>query len=120
MSHHVAWMLHMTVAPGRQAELQALLDEMVAATLANEPGTLEYEWSLSADGTECHLWERYADSEAALIHMGSFVANYAERFYALLTTTAFHLYGSPNAEVREGLGAFGAVIMRPLGGFRRG
>jgi quinol monooxygenase YgiN len=119
MSHHVAWMLHMTVAPGRQAELQALMEEMVAATIANEPGTLEYEWSLSADGSECHLWERYADSEAALIHMGTFGATYAERFFSLLTPTAFHLYGAPNAEVREGLAAVGAVVMKPVGGFHR-
>ncbi len=119
MSTDVAWMLQMTVAAGRHAELQMLLDEMVAATAAHEPGTLEYEWSLSADGSECHLWERYADSGAALIHMGTFGATYAERFFTVLTPTAVHLYGTPNAEVLEGLGGMGAVVMRPVGGFRR-
>ncbi len=58
MSAHVCWMLHMQVQEGRHAELRALMDEMSAATHANEPGTLDYEWSLSADGTTCHLWER--------------------------------------------------------------
>lgn len=119
MSTHVAWMLHLNVVPGQQAALKSLLAEMVAATAANEPGTLEYEWSLSADGTQCHLWERYQDSAAAMIHIGTFGAQYAERFFALLAPTEVCLYGAPDAAVREALGGFGAVMMEPVGGFSR-
>jgi quinol monooxygenase YgiN len=112
-------MLHLTVAPGRQAELRTLLAEMVAGTHANEPGTLDYEWSLSADGTQCHLWERYVDAAAAMTHIGTFGERYAERFLSLLTPTAVHLYGAPDAAVREALAGFGAVVMEPVGGFSR-
>lgn len=119
MSAHVCWMLQMQVQEGRGAELRALMDEMVAATTANEPGTLDYEWSLSDDGRTCHLWERYADAGAAMAHIATFGANYAERFLALLTPQAVHLYGAPDAAVREALAGFGAVVMAPAAGFRR-
>jgi quinol monooxygenase YgiN len=109
----------MQVAPGRQADLHALMQEMAAATEANEPGTLDYEWSLSEDGTTCHLYERYVDCAAAEIHMATFGERYAARFMALLTPTRVFLYGSPNAAIRDGLAAVGAVYFAPAAGFSR-
>ena len=61
MSHEVCCNLELDVQPGREDELRALMDEMVGAAQAYESGTLDYEWSMSADGTVCHLYERYAD-----------------------------------------------------------
>ena len=119
MNHHVIWTLDMQVAPGRQEDLRALMHEMATATEANEPGTLDYEWSLSEDGTICHLFERYADCAAAEIHMATFDEKYAARFMALLTPTRVTLYGRPNAAIRAGLAPFGAVYMAPAAGFSR-
>mgnify|MGYP000932993557 CR=1 FL=1 len=50
MNSHVCWMLEMEVREGRGDDLRALMAEMATATERNEPGTLDYEWSLSADG----------------------------------------------------------------------
>jgi quinol monooxygenase YgiN len=119
MSSHVAWMLNMQVIPGQLDTLRALMAEMSAATEANEPGTLDYEWSLSTDGTACDLWERYADSAAALIHMATFGEKYASRFLSVLAPKRVTLYGAPNEAVREGLAPFGAVYMAPVAGFSR-
>lgn len=119
MSTHVAWMLNMQVLPGRLEALKSLMAEMAAATEANEPGTLDYEWSLSADGTACDLFERYTDSAAALTHMATFSEKYAERFLSVLAPQRLTLYGAPNDAVREGLAPSGAVYMAPAAGFSR-
>lgn len=119
MITHVAWMLNMQVLPGRLEALKALMAEMSAATEANEPGTLAYEWSLSADGTACDLWERYADSAAALVHMETFGTRFAERFFSVLAPQRLTLYGAPNDAVKAGLAPMGAVIMAPAAGFSR-
>ena len=56
MNTHVCWMLELQVREGRDEEFRALMAEMAAATEASEPGTLDYEWSLSADGRQWIPW----------------------------------------------------------------
>lgn len=114
-----AWMLEMQVRSGREADVRALMNEMVEATRANEPGTLNYEWSFSDDGTVCHLYERYASSEAALIHAGTFAAKFAARFLDVLQPTRFVFYGSPSREVIEAAAPFGPIVMKPAAGVTR-
>lgn len=50
---------------------------LVDATRRNEVGTLNYEWAISNDQKVCHIYERYQDSVAVMIHLKSFAANYA-------------------------------------------
>jgi quinol monooxygenase YgiN len=119
MNTHVCWMLELQVREGRDEDFRALMAEMAAATQAGEPGTLDYEWSLSADGRQCHLWERYADSAAAMVHAASFGSRYAARFFDVLAPVRLVLYGSPSAEVRAALAAFDPVVMEPAAGFSR-
>jgi hypothetical protein len=97
---------------------KALMNEMVKTT-ANEPKTLNYEWTLGEDGKTCHLYERYADSEAMVAHLGSFGKNFAERFLAVVTPTRLGVYGVPSDEAKEALGGFSPVYMTPIGGFAR-
>jgi len=54
----VSWTLELSLKPGHEPEFTALMTEMVAATSANEAGALSYEWSLSADGATCNIYER--------------------------------------------------------------
>lgn len=119
MNTHVCWMLELQVREGREADFRALMAEMASATEANEPGTLDYEWSLSADGRTCHLWERYADSAAALVHGAAFGSRYAPRFLDVLSPTRLTLYGSPSDEVKAALAPFNPVLMQPAAGFSR-
>lgn len=116
---NVSWILELSVKPGREVELMALMTEMVAATGANEAGALSYEWSLSADGSTCHIFERYADSAAVLAHLVVFGEKFAGRFLELLTPVRCVVYGSPSQQVQEGLAVLNPVYMRPVGGFNR-
>jgi len=119
MSNWCAWMLEMQVQEGRENDVRALMEEMVAATLANEPGTLNYEWSFSDDGRICHLYERYRDSDAAMVHGRTFGTKFAPRFFEVLAPTRFTFYGSPSDEVRELAAPFNPVVMQPAAAVTR-
>ncbi len=119
MNSNVHWLLELNIQPGRENDFQALMAEMVSATQENEPGTLNYEWSTSADGKVCHIYERYADSAAVMTHIGTFGKRFASRFLEILKPTRFVVYGSPSSEVKDALAGFKPVYMQPVGGFSR-
>jgi len=119
MNRSVYWILELEVNKGREAEVKALMVEMVGATQAGEPGALSYEWSLSADGTQCHIFERYADSAAVMTHLGNFGQKFAARFLELLKPGRFVVYGAPDATVKGALAGFGPVYLESAAGFSR-
>lgn len=118
MSDTLSWNLQLEVRDGRLDDARALMAEMVEATRAEE-GTLGYEWYLSEDGAACHIYERFADSDAALAHLGAFGSNFMERFMECFEPTALTVYGEPTDEAREALDGLGAVYLGNFGGFHR-
>ena len=54
-----------------------------------------------------------------MAHLGTFGANFAERFLGCVDPTALYVYGSPDDETRAVLAGFNAVFLGPLGGFAR-
>ena len=119
MNNNVSWMVELAIKDGELDNFRNLMIEMVDATQANEPDTLNYEWAISEDNKTIHIYERYADSAAALTHMGTFGEKYAERFMASIDQTSFVVYGNPNNEAKAVLAGVGAVFMPPFGGFTR-
>ncbi len=119
MSGNVHWLVEFNVKDGERDSLQSLMNEMVSATRANEPGTLNYEWFISEDGKSCHIYERYADSAATMVHLGTFGKQFAERFFAVVEQTRFMLYGQPDDKLMAVLSGIGAVHMAQIGGFAR-
>jgi quinol monooxygenase YgiN len=118
MSTAVSWNLQLAVQDGRLDDFRSLMHEMVESTRA-EDGAQAYEWFVSEDGTACHLYERYADSGAAMVHLATFGSRFAERFLSCVAPTGFYVYGDPSDEVRAVLGGFGAAYLGPFGGFAR-
>ena len=119
MSTQVGWLVELTIKDGRHDDLRTLIAEMVYNAKANEPGTLDYEWSISPDGRTCHLLERYADSASALAHIKTFEERYAERFVDVMTPTRVTAYGHFSPEARAALAAQHPTFMEPVGGFSR-
>ncbi|MGY8769761.1 MAG: putative quinol monooxygenase [Pirellulales bacterium] len=117
--NHVYWIIETSVKDGELKNLKALNAEMVKATKANEPGTLGYDWSISADGKTCFFFERYADSDAVMIHTKTFGEKYAERLMTMIEIKSFHVFGKPNDEVKKGLSNFGANFHQSIGGFTK-
>ncbi len=118
MSAQIYWLLELEIQSGSD-EFTALLKEMVRATQSNEPNTLNYEWSTSADGTVCHIYERYTDSAAIMTHLGTFGEKFADRFLRIFKPIRFHVYGSPSGEVRKALAGLNPTYMEGVGGYSR-
>ncbi len=119
MSSAVSWILELNVKDGQLDAFKVLAQEMSEATQADEPGTSHYEWFIGEDGTAVHIYERYADSAATMVHLGNFGAKFAERFLACVDPARLMVYGDPSAEVRDALAGFGAAHMAQFDGFVR-
>jgi quinol monooxygenase YgiN len=118
MSDNVLGISELRIKPGEIDNFRALVKELVDVTRANEPGAMNYEYFISQDGKQCHIYERYVDSAAVMAHLANF-AKFAERFMAAVEMTSVTLYGNPSDEVREAVSGLGAVFMAPIGGFAR-
>jgi len=119
MSQPIAWLLELEIVAGKDAGFRALMVEMVAATQANEPGALSYEWGVSPDGRQCHIYERYADSAALMTHLGTFGQRFAARFLEVLKPVRFVVYGSPDEAARQALAGLNPVYFDAAAGFTR-
>ena len=119
MTGHVYWVLEVMINPGRFEELKTLIAELVETTQKNELGALNYEWAISDDRQVCHMYERYEDAAAAMTHMESFGANFAARLMEVVKPARLVVYGTPSAQLKDGLAGLDPVFEAPLGGFRR-
>lgn len=113
------WLVELTVRNGQQDAFGILVNDMLTAIQANEPGTLNYDMFVNEELSICHIYEKYVDGEAFKKHLELFNAGFAERFGSVVEVTKFTVYGDPNAEIRELLAGFDAVIMEPFGSIVR-
>ena len=122
----VFFIVELQVKPGQIDDLRSVMGEMADLTRTEEPGTLNYEWFLTEDGTACHIYERYADSAAAVVHSATFPAELGQRAQAFLPTR-LTAYGTITEEIVEkrikpllaALPGLPVVCLGPLGGFAR-
>jgi quinol monooxygenase YgiN len=112
------WVFTLHVKPGKFPEFRALVADIVAASY-QEPGTLAYQYSVSANETTVHIFERYRDSDAFVAHVEQTFAPQAERFLQLVNVVSLVVYGNPNAAARKALNSFNATYMTLFDGFAR-
>ena len=67
----ISWRVELSVKPGQLENFKALTGMMVEMS-KDEPGTLSYQRFVTDDGRSVHLYERYIDSVAALMHLHVF------------------------------------------------
>jgi quinol monooxygenase YgiN len=118
MDDPVRWVMEFAVKPGQLDTLTHLVAEMAQSTRA-EPGALEFTWSVRDDGTGGQVYERYADTAAALAHLRTFTERFAEQVLAAVAPTRFTVLGLPSDGVRQALAGFAPTYLRPMGGFVR-
>jgi len=72
-----------------------------------DPGTLQYDWFISTDKSECEIRETYESSEAFLAHLfnlSDLLSILYERFASNHTVV---IYGEPSPELLERIKARG-------------
>ena len=126
MSHDVFFIVELEVKPGQTGELRSVMDEMASVTRRDEPGTLNYEWFMTEDGAACHIYERYTDPQAAVVHSRTFPPELGRRAQAF-RPTRLTAYGKLTKAIREqriepllaAVPDISLVVVEPLGGFAR-
>ena len=116
MTKNIYWLLQLNINDGKVDDFKALAAEMTESTKA-ESGAIAYEWHMSEDGKLCHIYERYADNAATMVHLGNFGEKFAERFMACVAPVAFWVYGPADAKVREAVAGLGAAHFTQFAGF---
>ena len=111
--------LDLTINAGQEDAFERIAQEMVAGS-NNEPGTLGYEWFLSADRRRYRLIESYRNADAVLAHFnGPVVHELVPKLLGTAGVAGFEVYGDPGPKVREMLAGFGAEIFEHRYGLDR-
>ena len=118
MRDEISWQVVLTVKPGELDNFRALTREMVEST-KHESGVLIYERFVSQDERVVYVYERYADSAAAVAHLLAFAKMYGERFVNTVDRRQFTVFGEPTDTLRGILDKFGATYCRLFDGFSR-
>lgn len=119
MSDIIEWVLVMKVQDGQADNVQPLLDEMVAATKADEPGALHYEYYMTDDKSTCTVLERYADNAAVMAHLDNFGRKFGKRFLTCFAPERFTVFGPADDTVKKALAGMGATHQHLVAGFHR-
>ena len=99
------FIFRLKIHAGKLDEFKAAAAELLAMVQENGRHTLEYEWFLNGDQTECIVLETFAGSEALLAH-ADMVAEQARVLFALCDMKDLWLCGQPSAEVLQRTAAF--------------
>jgi len=120
MNHQIVrFTVSLTIHEGKFEAFQATAKELIAGS-RKEPGTLGYEWYLSADRKRCRVLETYADESAMLAHLtGPVVQSLVPKLLELVSVDGFEVYGTPGAKGTEMLGGWGAQMFAFWDGIKK-
>ena len=94
-SKAVTFIIDLAVNPDSNEDLTIFTQEITANVLEKEDFCLEYAYYVSEDKKSVTLYEKYIDTESALIHAQSFMDGpFSERF--------FNLFAPPNKFIITG------------------
>lgn len=102
----------MVIREGKLEEFKRLVAEAMEVVRTKDPGTIEYNVYLNAEGTEAFVHERYRDSAAGMAHSAN-IGSLMQAFLDVATITG-EVCGDPGPEVRKALEAGGVKVYAPL------
>jgi quinol monooxygenase YgiN len=109
-SHNVRFTVGLTINQGKVDDFESIALTMIAGS-QKEPGTLVYDFHLSADRQRCRLVETYVDADSALAHLtGPVVQQLVPKLLGTSSVTSFEVYGDPGPAAAQMLAGLGAEI----------
>jgi quinol monooxygenase YgiN len=116
---YVALVVTGEVLPGQMDNFRQLVPRLVAA-VAEEPGTLVYEWSFHPDQKTYNVMEVYQNSDALAAHLKHVTStDFLKELGQVRKTTNAVVFGSPDAQVKEALARLDPVYTSHIDGFMR-
>lgn len=95
---------------GKIIEFKEAAADYIKQVKEKYTGTLQADWFLSSDGTECEIREAYEDSEAVLKHQSNLRDLIMTIFEKFGTPYEVTIYGNPSTEVLENARAGGLYV----------
>ena len=92
---------NMKIREGMLEGFKRQATECISVVKDKDPGTLQYDWFLSSDKTECEIRETYESSEAFLAHVSNLREPLRILFQKFASDHAVIIYGDPSPEVLE-------------------
>jgi quinol monooxygenase YgiN len=106
------------VLPGQLDHFKQIATKVIAA-VAQEPGTLMYEWSFRPDQKTFDVVELYQNSDAGVAHVKHVLAEFGKELGQVQKALHFVVYGAPDAQLKQVLAEFNPVYATPIEGFIR-
>jgi hypothetical protein len=86
--------------------------ECIKQVKKKDTGTLQYDWFLSGDKSECEIRETYENSEALLEHVSYLREDLGILFEKFATDHSVTIYGDPSQELLENAKARDVEVTR--------
>jgi quinol monooxygenase YgiN len=106
------------VLPGQEEAFKQTVSKVVAA-VAQEPGTIAYEWSMRSDGKTFDVVEIYQDSNAVVAHVKDVGSKFGSELGKTQKTLRLVVYGNPDAEAKKAIEGLHPEYETPFAGFIR-
>lgn len=91
----------MKIRPGMIEGFKNQAAECISKVKQKDPGTLQYDWFLNDDNTECEIRETYENSDALLAHVENLREPLRILFERFATDHSVVIYGDPSAQLLE-------------------
>ena len=116
---YIALVVTGEVLPGQMDNFKQLVPKLVAA-VAEEPGTLVYEFSLQPDQKTYNVMEVYQNSDASAAHGKHLTSTvFLKELGQVRKITNGIVFGSPDAQAKELLARLDPVYTSHIDGFIR-
>jgi len=91
----------MKINPGMLDEFKQQATKCISTVKEKDPGTLQYDWFISSNKTECEIRETYESSEAFLAHVSNLREPLRILFEKFASDHSVAIYGEPSPELLE-------------------
>lgn len=91
----------MKIPSDKLEELKKAIADYIMEVKQKDKGTLQCDWFLSSDNTECEIREAYESSEALLARESNLGETIAIIFRTIGKPYSITIYGDPSHEVLE-------------------
>jgi quinol monooxygenase YgiN len=97
----------MKIREGMLEGVKQHANECIQRVTEKDPGTIQYDWFISSDNTECEIRETYENSEAFLAHLSNLSDLLQILYEKFASDHSVVIYGGPSQDLLEKINARG-------------